>query len=398
MTIWSIEPRDPLIVRDGRPFGPDPGARAVTLPFPFPSTIAGGLRSLAGRGETQSFNTALKDDVLKRVKLRGPLLVEIDEQQKAKWFAPVPADASIHQTQPYDEQAGTLVRFIPATLPAGAIVDRNDSLLTQDGTDDKNKAHPLTPQFWMWDDFERWLVGAKPDVSILMNNGIRSLETNTRMHVKIKSTTQTAEEGFLFQTRGLEFTTRNRKRLMLAGDVEVANGDGKEPLFAHFSHGLAPLGGERRLMHWIEQESWQLPEAPGTLFEQIGKDRGCRIILLTPAFFTEGYRPSLLPSNASLHPKLVASAVSRAQVASGWDMLCTNENGTIGAPKPTRRLAPAGSVYFVKFDDADDAQEIQQWAHDLWMTCISEDEQSQRDGFGLIVFGVWNQAMTPIGV
>lgn len=398
MTIWSIEPRDPLIVRDGRPFGPDPGARAATLPFPFPSTIAGGLRGLAGRTATQVFNTALKNDVLERVKLRGPLLVGLNEQQEARWFAPVPADASIHQTPLYDEQAGTLVRFIPATLPAGAIVDRRDNLLTQDGTDDKHKAHPLAPQFWGWDDFERWLVGEKPEVPALMSNGIRSLETNTRMHVKIKSTTQTAEEGFLFQTRGLEFTTRNRKQLMLAGDVEVANSDGKEPLFAHFSGGVAPLGGERRLMHWSKQKSWHLPEAPGTLFEQIGRNRACRIILLTPAFFTEGYRPSVLASNDSLHPELVASAVARAQVVSGWDMLHENANGTLGAPKPTRRLAPAGSVYFVKFADSDDASAIAQWAQKLWMSCISEDEQSQRDGFGLAVLGVWNQKTTTIGV
>ena len=38
MTIWLVEPRDPLIVREGRPFGPDPGAWATSLPFPFPST------------------------------------------------------------------------------------------------------------------------------------------------------------------------------------------------------------------------------------------------------------------------------------------------------------------------------------------------------------------------
>jgi hypothetical protein len=28
---WIIEPRDPLIVRDGRPFGPNPSAQAISL-------------------------------------------------------------------------------------------------------------------------------------------------------------------------------------------------------------------------------------------------------------------------------------------------------------------------------------------------------------------------------
>ncbi|MFZ2521089.1 MAG: type III-B CRISPR module-associated Cmr3 family protein, partial [Anaerolineae bacterium] len=31
MKTWLIEPRDPLIFRDGRPFSASPGARAKTL-------------------------------------------------------------------------------------------------------------------------------------------------------------------------------------------------------------------------------------------------------------------------------------------------------------------------------------------------------------------------------
>ena len=45
---WIIEPHDPLIVRDGRPFGPNPSAQAISLSFPFPSTTTGGVRSRAG--------------------------------------------------------------------------------------------------------------------------------------------------------------------------------------------------------------------------------------------------------------------------------------------------------------------------------------------------------------
>jgi CRISPR-associated protein Cmr3 len=48
MTVWIMEPHDPLLVRDGRPFGSNPGARARSLLFPFPSTIAGGMRTRAG--------------------------------------------------------------------------------------------------------------------------------------------------------------------------------------------------------------------------------------------------------------------------------------------------------------------------------------------------------------
>ena len=44
---WIIEPRDSLIVRDGKPFGANI-THAVSLDFPFPSTTAGGVRTRAG--------------------------------------------------------------------------------------------------------------------------------------------------------------------------------------------------------------------------------------------------------------------------------------------------------------------------------------------------------------
>jgi CRISPR-associated protein Cmr3 len=130
---------------------------------------------------------------------------------------------------------------------------------------------------------------------------------------------------------------------------------------------------------------------------EIGKQRACRIVLLTPAYFNAGYKPTPASLVFDLHPELVAAAVPHAQVVSGWDMLRDNGTGTVGAPKPTRRLAPAGAVYFVRFDDKDDPQAIEEWARALWMRCISDDEQSRNDGFGLVALGVWNKETKQIG-
>jgi CRISPR-associated protein Cmr3 len=66
-------------------------------------------------------------------------------------------------------------------------------------------------------------------------------------------------------------------------------------------------------------------------------------------------------------------------------------------PKPTRRLAPAGSVFFVQLpgtDRADDAA-IEAWIDAIWMQNISDDhpgdpERDRRDGFGLAVLGAWD--------
>src|SRR5262245_27015821 len=99
MRTWIIEPRDPLIVRDGRPFGPIPGARAASLGFPFPSATAGGVRTRYGLSRGEDFEDPQKKPSLiatvRQLAVYGPLLVELkhDSGDIARWFAPAPADA-----------------------------------------------------------------------------------------------------------------------------------------------------------------------------------------------------------------------------------------------------------------------------------------------------------------
>lgn len=105
MKTWIIEPRDPLIVRDGRPFGPIPGARAASLSFPFPSTTTGGVRTQYGLGLGEDFEDEQKKSSLiakvKRIAVTGPLLVEVDDEtgDVARWFAWAPADALLLDVQ-----------------------------------------------------------------------------------------------------------------------------------------------------------------------------------------------------------------------------------------------------------------------------------------------------------
>src|SRR5690242_21691288 len=98
MSIWIIEPHDPLIFRDGKPFGPTPGARAKSLAFPFPSTIAGSVRTQAGLDENGIFRFVEKDlhkDELAALKgwaVRGPFLVQLNaEGEIEEWLLPAPA-------------------------------------------------------------------------------------------------------------------------------------------------------------------------------------------------------------------------------------------------------------------------------------------------------------------
>ena len=118
MTTWIIEPRDPLIVRDGRPFGPMPGARAASLTFPFPSTTTGGVRTRDGLDADGRFQESELPRV-KKIGVCGPLLVELDSTtgEIAKWLAPVPADALLLDIEPPDLAKVIRRRLVPLELP-----------------------------------------------------------------------------------------------------------------------------------------------------------------------------------------------------------------------------------------------------------------------------------------
>lgn len=388
MTTWIIEPRDPLIVRDGRPFGPDPGARATTLPFPFPSTTTGGVRTLAGRAADGIFDRSRIPQVMK-IGVRGPLLVRLKNGDVTEavaveeWFAPAPADALLLEQSSTDTSRAKIKRLVPLSVPQGKTnLPNNLAPVGQAGKYDPAKPLPDAPRFWCSKQFEQWLRDGTTSTNELSKLGLGALPTDERMHVSIQSSTQTAMEGFLFQTRGLEFRTAARDHKL--GVVEqlalavLIDGD-----MGQFTGGMAPLGGERRLMHW-QKSDWAPTDCPDEIRNQIAHSGYCRLVLLTSACFAKGFQPTELLNKhepSGITPKLRAVALPRLQVVSGWDLL-------YGAPKPTRRLAPAGAVYFLELDGTE--AQRRQWVDDHWMQCVSDDPQDCRDGFGLAVLGTWS--------
>ncbi len=396
MTIWLIEPRDPLIVRDGRPFEPTPGAQAISLPFPHPSTTTGGARTRAGLDNNghfayQAHSKELEE--LKRLKVRGPLLVQLAENGshaiQVQWFAPAPLDAVILSSQQKDDDADTLTlrRLVPLQRLAEAQTDFNPGELALVGLVQAEKSKPASeaPHFWKWEIFQSWLLDPSQKegkITNLSELGYNDLQKDRRLHVSIDAEKLVAREGALFATSGLEFTYpgRNEKRLSEAQRLALAIDVEQHNRFK-IKAGLAGLGGERRMVCWHES-SEKFPSLPPEIEDKIVIDKACRVVVLTPAFFRAGYYPNwLLEEHYGVRPRPAAIAIQRPTVVSGWDL----ENRR---PKQSRRLAPAGSVFFLKLEGSDDA--IRDWVKHMWMQCISDDEQSRLDGFGLAVTGTWS--------
>lgn len=404
MSIWIIEPHDPLIFRDGRPFGPTPGARAFSLPFPFPSTLAGAVRNRAGLDGEGRFQYANDKDALqqlKRLKVRGPFLIErTDEQQNTySWLLPAPHDALLfddgedhdsEQKKRYD-----LKQIVPLVLPEKALTDLEalPSTCTLAGLPVAEKGKATDgPTYWHWEFFKRWLIN--PEQLIGSHDekeiGHQGLERELRVHIAMKPERGAAQDEALFDTSGMEFT-RHEKRLSDSRKLALVALVDEEQERWPLQVGLGSFGSERRLVTWREEQQvassfkQELLNVPEDIVKNIVKTKQCRLVLLTPAYFQQGFAPDW--SGLARHgvtPEVRAMVVKRPLVVSGWDMEKRE-------PKPSTRLAPAGSVYYLSLQGSDE-DAMRAWVRDLWLQCISDEQPEQfcNDGFGIAVIGTWS--------
>jgi CRISPR-associated protein Cmr3 len=389
MSVWLIQPRDPLIFRDGKPFNATPGAQATSLPFPYPSTLAGGVRTRAGRDETGWFDPGQQIDRLLQLNVRGPILVMLDDAGEIeRCYFPAPADSLIIQEG--TESQGRRLWARPVQPFVGAATNLEQGLPVSVNPVVKQKPHPRAPRFWNWETMRTWLTQPTDDAAAvnLSTLGISGLVQESRVHVRIDAQTRTASERFLFQTNGLDFSTtpQENDKKVLSKFKQYALAVETD---AEFVPGVDFLGGERRTVAWI-QSGKRLPSCPDEIRRAIVDQKHCRLALATPAVFRQGHLPKWICQNTpGLKVAIVAAAVPRYRAVSGWD-------AKKGTQKASRRLAPAGSVYFLSLEGDEPA--IQQFIDSVWMKMVSDDEQDRRDGFGLALLGVWDGKIDPLEV
>jgi len=91
MTIYlSVTPHDPIIARDGRPFGT--GQRMASLDWLYPSVLAGSLRTILGKIAKVDFKDPEIINALKNVSIAGPLPLWDN-----RLFLPAPKDILVNE-------------------------------------------------------------------------------------------------------------------------------------------------------------------------------------------------------------------------------------------------------------------------------------------------------------
>jgi len=401
--ILTIQPRDPLIVRDGRPFYAFPGAKVRGYSFPPPQVIAGAIRSRVGFGCGYRPGEQDKDKwrgLLNQVRILGPVLFSLRTNEA---LFPAPLDALLVKLDSVDQNCESkpeakqlrLYRLTPEEAGGDVATNLPEPLerpVFAPAEMPKSKPEPM-PAFWRKRHFDNWLLG-DPATSLEIDEptelGITGPEVEYRTHVKIDPNLQTAAESMLYETSGLQFLHRAGNTITdveeLALFVQVV-GEGLSADCAaameNSLSGVHPLGGERRLALWGARAEPAWPEKPPKeIVGEVKSSKRARLLLLTPADFnTDGNDLPFIPQSGMFgRAKTVAAAVGRPITVSGFDL-------AKGSPKPGRRLAPAGSVYFV---DLGNVENIEAWVEEHWMKVLPEQpEQSQRDGYGLTAVGVW---------
>ena len=380
ITAWLVLSRDPLIFRDGRPFEAVPGSRARSLPFPHPTTLAGALRTREGfQKHGGNFEDNETVQALLQRRIWGPYLAEKDNQgQLRAWYIPAPQDAL------WVKEGDAITRYWLRPVEAPGITempdrpDKSENLrLVGPKKHIKAKPYRQAPAFWSWEALKEWLVNPQDGPVVPESVGLPALLQESRMHVHIDPGTHTAKEGFLFQTTGLRFVfvpdgkgwpEARHLALLVRTDAEI-------------DEGIGYLGGERRAVYW-EPVDWSPPSPPEEVLRSA--ERGAvRMMLVSPAYFEKGYLPTWLQNAVESVQANVQAVVltQRAVAISGWDMKAGHE-------KPSRRLVPAGAVYYLRLEGSPEAR--RRFVETLWFQPVSDAEQDRRDGLGQVVFGVWN--------
>ncbi len=390
-----LRPRDPIIARDGRPFAATPGAQAISLPWPLPSTTAGALRTQIGNSLAFDW---LKDgpDRARGITVHGPLMLA-RRSGDAGWqvYVAAPRDALIVDAAATD--AARREHRMSALHPYDA-----DELPAEAGCDLPAGLRPLRIPgvgkpvsgytYWPLAACAEWLAAPTPAEQAPPARTLNTLPLDARMHVKIDPQTRAAAQGYLFGTVGLAFAdaphadpntdkeSTARALLCRVSGQEVGAWTSAESAFV-------TLGGERRLAALGPGDGlWPRRPHQG-LRDVLRGARRLRLLLVTPALFAGGWRPGWLDDNLEGSPpglpearlRLVAAAVGRQAPVSGWVLQRRR-------PKAARYTVPAGSVYFfdVVAGSLDD-----RGIETLWMAALSDEPQDRADGFGLSLLGVW---------
>lgn len=340
------------------------GSRITQSGLPHPQTVAGALRTAllaayqvrwdrvraAVRSGTPIREALIVEGVpaaVVQARWRGPIIVELDRSGR-------PLDAFVEAPRVLRRSKdGSIVRLEPATSSVAALV-RNAVALPSErlrplwyaGADDLD---PET-RFVRLDGLRAFLDGGTPDSRTFVEPGAL-FAFDERVGIGIDEERLTTAQGLLYVEPLLV------PRPNVAFYVET---DAPDDALEKIAGVPVRFGGQGRCALATRVD----PLAGGVGAWSTRGDREL-VMTLTPAAFRRGWLPDVLDGT-----HVTSAAVGRPRLHSGFDTLK-------GGPRPTRQLAPPGSVYL-----------LDGTAPSTWSLC--NDEEAEVRGEGAFVVGRWS--------
>lgn len=354
MAVIKIDPLDTLFFRDGRPFTMGEDDWAVSVFPPSPGVIYGALRSLYFSYHTEELSLA-QTDADPTVSLRITAMYWLMGPPGSQYpYFPLPLDLVRRKNsrQEPDRYYRLELRSLndvatgfslPWVLGSGEEVENGDNCMVSKET------------------LADYLAGNRD--TFFAKEMKQYLYEESRIGIGRNTTTRAAEEHRLYRIK-----MHRLKEMSLAVEYEGLTLPGE---------GFLRLGGEGRVArytHLSGDKEVLLAPVTGRYF---------KLYLATPAFFAAGWRPGWLnPDGAGaygpLKIRLLTAAVGRPLYIGGFDIKEKR-------PKPMRRAAPPGSVYYCEILQGSMAEVVKAFHG----RCIAE--YRQKEGFGLAFVGKLDQ-------
>lgn len=368
-----LEPLDVLFLRGNKLFG-DPGSYGESLIPPWPSVAAGALRSriLADDGVNFTDFAAGKvvhaalgtPDAPGHFAVTAFHLARRDRQGRIEMLHALPADLVVNRHEDESVQVSRINPQIPATGLLCSSPLPQLAVLAED-----NRAKPVSGYWLNAEGWKNYLAGQliAEKQHLVKSDELWALDP--RVGVGLDSATRRADDGKLFTMQAVAFM---RDIGFLVGAIGADLPDA----------GTMRLGGDGRATS-VQMVSDLIRAEPD--YDTIIKSRRCRVVLTTPGLFPDGWKMPGIDSELNwrlgeVSAKLVAAAVPRSEVVSGWDLAKWQ-------PKPAQRVAPTGSVYWLE-DLTATPDALRKLAESgLWLS--AEDNPSRRaEGFNRFTFAV----------
>src|SRR5262249_2322923 len=302
----QLSAQDPIVARDGRPFGVGQGYRMKGLEWPYPSVVAGSFRTALVKTTGGDFtgNTPRK---LMGIQVAGVFPVAEFRVGERSLYLPAPNDCVVEkQTQEVNGRKESIYTLHPA-VPADNATDEGCDwpggmplrpvLITKEG---EFKPGDKAPAWWPVGKIAEWLISAKVTFD---NSFLLAARSEGRDHVQLEAATGAAAKSRLFATAGLNLTHLPRfgvkegrfaeryANITLSARVEA---EGWNVATLNVLH---PLGGERRLVHWQANGDPGLWHCPAAVRNSLAWAERIRMVLATPAVFSHGWRPQWIDAN-----------------------------------------------------------------------------------------------------